>query len=257
MRNGPAQPVPFSIEGETPGRVYSIEFRPVDRMTEKDRELAADSESSIGERAGFAGIEFNAGKWAYQQVVCPSLPGHLFLEFTLNGGAGDVSLFSASIPRGGDGKVRIIPIQRRGYSLFSPAPINALTISAFNHIRAEEHSNSPADWLSTGLCYAALAGAHPQVALDKSFTPGQGFIPAGPTALDVMANGQAIVRFVDVAALPLPTEWSLTFNGKGQLLKATHARTTAYKVRRIPMDTGDVKGKLVPAAPNPNPTPVH
>jgi hypothetical protein len=74
-----------------------------------------------------------------------------------------VSVFTVSIPRGGDGRVRIIPIQRRGYSLFSPAPINALTISAFNHIRAEEHPKAP-DWLGTGLCYAALAGAHPQAA---------------------------------------------------------------------------------------------
>jgi hypothetical protein len=94
----------------------------------------------------------------------PALPEHLFLRFTRNDGAGDVSLFSASIPRG-EGRVRIIPIQRRGYSLFSPAPINAMTISAFNHIRDEERSDQAPDWLGTGLCYAALAGAHPQAAL--------------------------------------------------------------------------------------------
>ena len=155
--------MPFSPGSETAGPAAAIEFRSYDQMSRQDRDLAADAESAIGERAGFAGLEFNQGKWNYQQIVCPALPNHLFLQFTRNNGTGDVSVFSASIPRGGDGRVRIIPILRRGYSLFSPAPINALTISAFNHIRAEEHSDEPPDWLATGLCYAALAGAHPQV----------------------------------------------------------------------------------------------
>ncbi len=155
--------MPFPPGSETPAPAAALEFRPYDQMSQQDRDLAADAESAIGERAGFASLEFNQGKWSYQQIVCPALPKHLFLQFTRNNGTGDVSVFSASIPRGGDGRVRIIPIVRRGYSLFSPAPINALTISAFNHIRAEEHVDTTPEWLATGMCYAALAGAHPQI----------------------------------------------------------------------------------------------
>src|ERR1035437_1701964 len=166
VRKAAQRPMPFPPGSETPGPAASLEFRApeflqVAQMSPQDRDLAADAESSIGERAGFAGLEFNQGKWNYQQVVCPVLPNHLFLQFTRNNGAGDASVFSASIPRGGDGRVRIIPILRRGYSLFSPAPINALTISAFNHIRAEEHPAKAPEWLATGLCYAALAGGAP------------------------------------------------------------------------------------------------
>ncbi len=115
------------------------------------------------------------GTWNATQVVCPALPHHLFLRYTRNNGTGDVTVFTASIPRNGDGRVRIIPIQRRGYSLFSPAPINALTISAFNHIRAEEPDDQrAANWLGNGLCYAALAGGHPRMPdPDADAGPGQ------------------------------------------------------------------------------------
>jgi len=63
-------------------------------MTQQDRGLEADAESSISERAGFAGLEFNQGRWNYRQVVCPALPNHLLLQFARNNGAGDVSVFS-------------------------------------------------------------------------------------------------------------------------------------------------------------------
>jgi hypothetical protein len=251
VRKAAQRPMPFSPGSETPGPSAALEFRSFDRMTPQDRDLAAEAESAIGERAGFAGLEFgqdsDRGKWNYQQVVCPALPHHLFLQFTRNNGAGDVSVFSASIPRGGDGRVRIIPIQKRGYSLFSPAPINALTISAFNHIRAEEHPDKAPEWLATGLCYAALAGAHPQIgsAEETDFHE----LPAAPTGrLVIPLNGGAVISFTDVAAIPRPMEWTMTFNGKGSLLKATHsaAPKSGWKViRRTPVE---VQGKPVQAA---------
>src|SRR5215472_13757750 len=99
----PVDPQPFSIDGshrrapapEKPS--YSIEFRSADQMTERDRLLVADAESSIAEHAGFAGFELGQTNWSYQQVVCPALPNHLFLRYTRNNGSGDVTVFSASI----------------------------------------------------------------------------------------------------------------------------------------------------------------
>jgi hypothetical protein len=248
--------MPFPVDSPAPGRALAVEFRPAGQMTEKDRQLEAAAESAISEKAGFADLEFNVGKWTYQQIVCPALPGHLFLGFARNNGAGDVSLFTASIPRAGDGKVRIIPIQRRGYSLFSPAPINALTIAAFNHIRAEEPSDPAPDWAGTALCYAALAGAHPQAEIPGDSPAGQAF-PQDPRAImDIPDRGGAIIQFTDVSSLRRPMEWTLTFNGKGRLLKATHVYAPLAAARAVPPAPVDKQGgavqagvKTVPPAP--------
>jgi hypothetical protein len=244
IRKAASRPMPFPPGSETDIPVAQLEFRPYDSMTPQDRDLAADGESSIEERAGFAGLEFNQGKWNYQQIVCPALPNHLLLQFTRNNGTGDVSVFSASIPRSEDSRVRVIPILRRGYSLFSPAPINALTISAFNRIRDEEHPTDPPQWLATGLCYAALAGAHPQVGPPEvteikklpAPPPGRIFIPM---------HGGAVISFVDIAAIPRPMQWTMTFNDKGKLLKATHSAAQKSKGKAVQKTPVEVKGKPV------------
>lgn len=224
----------FALDGTASSAGFAIEIRSAEQMTEADRNLEADAESSIAEHAGFAGLEFNEGPWSYRQIVCPALPNHLFLRFTRNNGAGDVSVFSASIPRNGEGRVRIIPILRRSYSLFSPAPINALTLAAFNHIRLEEHAGDAADWLGTGLCYAALAGANPQVELQS-----QPLAHAGKTAfplamLEVRPGGGDIVRFVDLSARPHPMEWTLIFDAKGRVRKASRAPAPTVESTPVP-----------------------
>jgi hypothetical protein len=245
------RPMPFPPGSETSGPAASLEFRDprfiqVAQMSPQDRDLAADAESAIEERAGFAGLEFNQGKWSYQQIVCPALSHHLFLQFTRNNGRGDVSVFSASIPRSGDGRVRIIPIVRRGYSLFSPAPVNALTISAFNHIRAEEHVDQTPEWLATGMCYAALAGAHPQIGPPEE-TAIQKLPAAPPGRLTIPLHGGAVIRFTDVAAASRPMEWTMTFNGKGKLLKATHSAAPKSGGKVIERKPSEAHGQLVQA----------
>ena len=220
----------------------SITILSADQMTRHDRDLEADAEASIQERAGFQNLEFNQGSWTYQQLVCPALPNHLFLRFSRNEGTGEMSMFSAAIPRGGEGKVRIIPIVRKGYSLFSPAPIGALTIASFNRIRSEENTDLPANWLGIGLCYAALAGSNPQAG-ELPPQPEEGVLPPHPSetehvpvtmepTLFLTPDGGATIRFADVSTNPHPMEWSLIFDRKGTLLKATHF--PAYTVRFLP-----------------------
>lgn len=226
----------------------SIQLRSSDQMSEHDRLLEADAESSIAERAGYADIAFNQGKWSYTQLVCPALPNHLFLRFTRNNGAGDVSVFSASIPRNGEGHIRIIPILRRSYSLFSPAPINALTIAAFNRIRIEDKSGAVPGWLGTGLCYAALAGANPMAASGGAMIGQKNFPAASAPILEIPPDGGAVVHFTDVSATPRPMQWSLIFNGKGRLLKATHSTALMDAEKAIPADNAAQKAKPVPAS---------
>jgi len=239
-------PLPFPAGSETPGPLAPIEYRSAGEMTRKDSDLVADAESSINERVGRIGLDFKQGAWSYQQVVCPALPNHLFLRFLRSNGTGDVSVFTASIPRNGEGRVRIIPIQLRGYSLFSPAPINALTLSAFNHIRAEENPDKTPDWLGTGLCYAALAGAHPKAAIFTDDTETQKFPTAMPAVLQIPAEGGAFISFTDTAATPRPMEWTMTFDKKGRLLKATHLPVGLLTVTAIPPTATEMKVTPLP-----------
>ncbi len=239
--------LPFPPGSEAPGPVRPIVFRSPGQMTEADREVEADGEASIRERVRYTGLEFNQGIWSYQQIVCPVFPNHVLLRFTRNQGKGDESVFTASIPRLGQGHVRIIPILRRGYSLFSPAPINALTLSAFNHIRAEEHPQGPPDWLETGMCYAALAGARPQVDPAPADPDARQISSGVPAALDIPVKGGAVIRFLDVAARPKPMEWTMTFSPRGKLLKATRIPAPSLATRLLPAGVSVRKVVPIPA----------
>jgi hypothetical protein len=242
------EPKPFPTVAARQTPVYTVEFRSADEISAQDRLLIADAESSITEHTGFLGLDYQQAGWAYRQIVCPSFPNHLFLQYTRNNGKGDVSVFSASIPRNGEGRVRIVPILKRSYSLFSPAPINALTISAFNHIRVEEGEAANSDWLGNALCYAALAGARPQI-LPPDATPAvHKPIPALTAALDVQttAKGEEVIRFDDAAAQPRAMEWTMTFMRSGKLVKATHRAAPMFTATEVPQKSAVISTRPVP-----------
>jgi hypothetical protein len=231
----PTEPKPFSTIATRETPLYTVDFRSEEQMSGRDRLLLADAESSIAEHAGFAGLAFSNSKWNMRQIVCETFPNHLFVQYTRNNGEGDVSVFSASIPRNGNGRVRIVPILKRGYSLFSPAPINALTISAFNHIRAEDAETANSDWLGNALCYAALAGARPAVETPDASPELLKPIPALTAAMDVemQAKGMEVLRFDDAAARPHAMEWQMTFTHQGKLMKASHRPASMEAVKSV------------------------
>lgn len=226
----PLEAKPFSTIATPRTPVYSVEFRSAEQLTQQDRLLLGDAESSIAEHAGIAGLDYSQGNWNYRQIVCPAFPNHLFLQYTRNNGTGDRTVFSASIPRNGEGRLRIVPILKRGYSLFSAAPINALTISAFNHIRAEEPETANSDWLGNALCYAALAGSEPQILPPDAEPAAHKPIPALSAAMEVQTqtHGVEVIRFDDAAARPHAMEWSMTFTQQGKLIKATHRPASMF-----------------------------
>ena len=246
----PVEPKPFSTIASRKIPLYTVDFRSAGQISEQDRLLLADSESSIAEHAGFAGLEFLKSNWNYRQIVCPTFPNHLFVQYTRNNGAGDVSVFSASIPRNGNGRVRVVPILKRGYSLFSPAPINALTISAFNHIRAEDPEAANADWLGNALCYAALAGARPEMPTPGAEPELHKPIPALNAAMDIemQAKGIEVIRFDDAAARPHAMEWSMTFTHQGKLIKASHRPASMMAVKTVSAKNATARTWTVPQA---------
>lgn len=231
-------PLPFP-PGRASAAPAAVEFRAPGQMTEADRELEAGAESSIAARARVDDLAFDQGEWTYRQIVCPALPNHLLLRFTRNNGARDQSMFTASIPRHGEGHVRVIPVIRRGYSLWSPAPIDSATITAFNRIRREEGSDAGTDWLQTGVCYAAIAGANP---VAGPLNPGATAAPNGhqtvlPFAeMEIPAKGGAIVRFTDLASAPHPKLWTLIFSPGGTLLKVQREPAAAIAHWQVPSE---------------------
>lgn len=242
-------PGPFVPDGGKHLTERSIRFLPASEMKPSDRLIAADAESSIAEHARWNGFALEDGSWNYQQVACPALPGHLFLQYTRNNGVGDVTVFSAAIPRNGEGRVRIIPILKRSYSLFSPAPINSMTISAFNHIRNEEPGGDASDWLGNGLCYAALAGAHPLLLSPTAEPALHKPIPAVTPVLVIAGEGTEVIKFADAAARPRPMQWTMTFGKKGKLVKAAHFVAPESKVRPVTHKSAVGKTWILSEAP--------
>jgi len=237
----PARPVPqaknvnpFSSNVSPTGIGQFIVYRPLEEMSQSDRDLAAKTLPAIRDAAAFAGIDFDKEKWRYRQLECQALPGHLFLLFAGDGGVGDSSLFSAAIPRAGKGRVRVIPVERRGFSLFSPAPVNELAVAAFNRIRAQEPAGPPPDWLSTSLCYAALTEPRSEVSSSPSPSPEANLALSFPPTLEVGLDGESTVRFVNVAEPRQPMQWALTFDAKGQLIKVQHYPTPVYATTIVP-----------------------
>jgi hypothetical protein len=223
---------PFPINGKLP---YTVEIRPATAVSAQDQQLESNEENSIRERAGVHLMDFTPTGWNYSQIDCPAFPGHLFLRFTRAAGKGDVSAFTASIPRFGQGKDRIIPIQRRGYSLFSPAPINAMTIASFNHILAEERTAGEPEWAAMAVCYAALAG-----------TGGEGTLtPVGAPILHLQQDGGALI--VISTTDPRAKDWTMLFDSKGVLKKATHTGTPDYTTHPVPKEV-QAKWNKVPGS---------
>ncbi len=226
----PSTAFSFSTEGLAGGK--PVEYRTREQMSAEDRALADKSKAAIGEATTFVGIDFDRGNWSYQQLVCAALPAHLFLLYKADNGSGDMTLFSAAIPRAGNGQVRVIPIRRRGFAPFSPAPVNGLAIAAFNRIRADEPANQKPNWLPTALCYAALTGPRPQISPASGKTADFA-IEFTPT-IQIEKYGGSTVRFVDVAAPQQPMQWALTFGPAGQLVSVDHSAATVYPVKTLP-----------------------
>lgn len=225
---------PSSFNTLPSANAKNLQYITENQMTEADHRLVEDAEPAIREGAALAGFELSTGKWSYEQLACQALPEHLLLLFKADNGVGDVSLFSAAIPRSGHGRIRVIAIQRRGYSLFSPAPENPLSISAFNQIRADEPASKNSDWLATALCYAALTGAHPEISPPPVQSTNSELSLSFPPTVEVETGGDSTVRFVDVAAGHQPREWALTFDSNGRLLKVTDFLSPPFAVTPLP-----------------------
>lgn len=249
-------PTPFPLDVST-GSAQSLEFRTPEQMTAGDRALAQASQAEIARRAalqGFGpynelamlgtGLYESQALWGYEQAVCPVFPEHLVLEYSRNAGPGDVTLFSVVIPRGtssGEDHVRVIPVRRRSYSLFTPAASNALTLNDFNYLVKAEPGHLSPDWLTVGLCFAALAGGHVRAALLASSPSEEHYPLFAPASLSVSRKGGAEVRFVDATPQEKAMVWDLSFAQDGRLLKVRHTPASGLQEKPLTGNAAEVK----------------
>lgn len=234
-------PTPFPLDAHT-GRALALEFRAPEAMTAADRDLAASAQVEIERRAALQGFRLgeNAG-WGYEQAVCPVFPEHLILEYSRSNGAGDVTLFSVVVPRG-EGHVRVIPVRRRGYSLWTPASSNALTLNDFNHMVKEGGTGVSPDWLTLSLCYAALAGGHVRAALVAEKPADEVYPLFAPAKLSVSGKGGAAVYFADSTHDVKPMTWELDFAQSGRLMKVRHVEAKGLVEKPVRGNAFDVPG---------------
>jgi hypothetical protein len=225
---------PFELDAAPSQRVNSIEFRSESAMDASDREAASDAMPSITAKSAVQGLDLSLDKWSYRQIVCPVLPQHVFLLFERNNGAHDLSMFSAVIPRNGKGSVLILPIMHRGYSLYTHAPSNPMSISAFNDILAHEKTGRKIDWLTTGLCYAALSGNQVVLSRPTENPAKDTFTFVSHPSLAIGDGSVAVVRFLDVAVPQRPKEWELTFDRNGKLLTVATSIVPVPKATVVP-----------------------
>jgi len=64
--------------------------------------------------------------------------------------------------------------------------------------------------------------------------------------MEILSDGGAVISFDDVSAISRPMKWSMTFDSKGKLLKATHSPAPPFKVIGVPQSAGAVKSTPVP-----------
>jgi hypothetical protein len=239
-------PTPFPLDART-ATIQALEFRSPEQMTEADRVLAEANQDEIARRAGLQGFRLgesrvsSADGWGYEQAVCPAFPDHLLLEYSRRNGVGDVTLFSAVVPRG-EGHVRVIPVERRSYSLFTPVSKNSLTLHDFNYMVKEERAGLSPNWLTLGLCYAAMAGGHVRAGLIPSDVTEEHYPLSIPAKLTVSWKGGAEVRYADLTPNIKPVEWVFNFAQDGRLIKVHHADSSELIERPVVGQAVEVKG---------------
>lgn len=236
---------PFTLNAKDPLVVRMV---PAEAMSAGDRALAGSALREIRKRAAAEGFEGNPAQWKQTQLACSAFPQHLLLRFSQGNSAQDASMFSASIPRSSGDHVRLIPILRRGFSLFSPAPTNKITVAIFNRMLAEEHTADKPNASAISLCYAALTGALGSVPDASGVATLQ---PDHPPVLEIDPGAQASVTLV--LGAPDSKSWEMTFDQDGKLVKAARSDATEANSRVAPTTPDPQSGPNVRTVPPPPP----
>jgi len=234
--------VPFALNATAPEGGDGVDFRSAQAMTSEDRNAIDKAWPAMEKKAAENGFDLDRKGWTYKQVVSPAFSKHVLLLFSHDGPSGELSEFSAIVPRIGVEPLRVIPILRRGYSPYSAPQENPSTMAAFNQALASERAHEKPYWLSVSVCYAALSGADAVVPFAQTDKGGDSPAAWAPIpSLHAEDDGGVVARFETEEAPGRYTTWELTFDHNGNVIKAETSQVKTPVLRVVKVKAATLK----------------
>lgn len=211
-------------------------------MSAADRALLEQREVDVSSAAAFYGFDISDSHWTYQQIVCRSLPDHMMLNFENDSVEHGASHFVAVVPANGD-KVQVVTDYAHGLLPFHAAWEKSAAYEAFNRMttsdRGERELGPESHWLNLGMCFVALTGHLPRVAVPQQNVEASEALTKrnGSTPIIMIDPGKdAEVDFSDVS-MARTGNWRLRFDNRGRLTKAELDTVNPLKTRVVPMSS--------------------
>jgi hypothetical protein len=239
-RNGPAPPGEEEKTAALEARTSTLPVLDAGQMSGADRALLEQREVDVSSAAAFFGFDISDSRWTYQQIICRTLPDHMMLSFENNSVEHGPSHFVAVVPANGD-KVQVVTDYAHGLLPFHAAWEKSAAYEAFNQMittdRGEHELGPSSHWLNLSMCFAALSGHLPKVAVPKESVEASEALTKrnGSTPIIVIDPGKnAEVHFSDVSGADTGN-WRLRFDNRGRLTKAELDTVGPLKTRVVPM----------------------
>jgi hypothetical protein len=239
-RNGPPPPGEEEKTAALEANTSTLPVLDAGQMSTADRALLQQREVDVSSAAAFYGFDISDSHWTYQQIVCRSLPDHMMLNFENDSVEHGSSHFVAVVPANGD-KVQVVTDYAHGLLPFHAAWEKSAAYEAFNQMittdRGEHELGPSSHWLNLGMCFAALTGHLPTVAVPKESVEASEALTKrnGSTPIILIDPGKdAEVLFSDIS-MARTGNWRLRFDKRGRLTKAELETAGSMKTRVVPM----------------------
>lgn len=238
--NGPPAPGEDEKIAALDAHAATLPVLDAGEMSAADRSLLQQREVDVSSAAAFYGFDISDSRWVYRQIVCRTLPDHLMLDFENDSVAHGASHFVAVVPANGD-KVQVVTDYSHGLLPFHAAWEKSSAYEAFNRMTSAdrgEHALGPqSHWLNLSMCFVALTGHLPRVAVPKEDVAASEELTKrnGSTPIILIDPGKdAEVDFSDISQAQTGN-WKLRFDKRGRLTKAEVDRVKPLKTLVVPM----------------------
>ena len=241
-RNGPPPPGEEEKIAALEANTSTLPVLDAGEMSAANRALLEQREVDVSSAAAFYGFDISDSHWTYQQIVCRSLPDHMMLNFENDSVEHGPSHFVAVVPANGD-KVQVVTDYAHGLLPFHAAWEKSAAYEAFNRMtmsdRGEHELGPESHWLNLSMCFVALTGHLPSVAVPRDSVEASEALTKrnGSTPIIMIDPGKdAEVHFSDVS-MARTDNWRLHFDNRGRLTKAELDTVAPLKTRVVPMSS--------------------
>ena len=239
-RNGPPPPGEEEKIAALDAHTSKLPVLDAGEMSAAARALLQQREVEVSSAAAFYGFDISDSHWTYQQIICRSLPDHMMLSFENDSAKHGSSHFVAVVPANGD-KVQVVTDYAHGLLPFHAAWEKSAAYEAFNRMtmsdRGEHELGPESHWLNLSMCFVALTGHPPSVAVPQQSVEASEALTKrnGSTPIIMIDPGKdAEVDFSDVSTARTGN-WRLRFDNRGRLTKAVLDTVDPLKTRVVPM----------------------